>query len=164
MTATTDFMNEAALGAPARTLDGARWVARVVQRFGGVVLILAAFGLWLQPGALWDADLMLFKFAISLVMGFAGLALIQSGRALPSAQVEIDTVRREVRLVRSGLRQAKRDRVIARTGFDALGSADMLGQMVRLWAQDGTLIAEVALSDPDTRRGLISALRDAGKL
>lgn len=164
MTATTDFTHNAALNAPARTLDGGRWVVRILQRFGGGVLILAAFGLWLQPGALWDADLVLFKFVVSLVMGFAGLAMVQNGRSLPAAQVEIDTVRREVRLVRAGSARVRSDHVIARTGFDALGQAEMLGQMVRLWAEDGTLIAEVALSDPDMRRGLISALRDAGKL
>ena len=45
-----------------------------------------------------------------------------------------------------------------------LGPAEVHGQMARLWTVDGALVAEVAMSDPDLRRSLMGALRDAGKL
>ena len=38
------------------------------------------------------------------------------------------------------------------------------GTMARLWTADGALVAEVAMSDPDLRRSLMGALRDAGKI
>lgn len=160
MAAFSDVMANAVPVEPARLLDGGRWLARGAQRLGGVALVLAAAALWLQPGAMLDADVVLIKLGVSLAAGFIGLALVQGARARPSVQVAIDTVRREVRLEREGATP----RVIGRTAFADLGRAEHLGGMVRLWADDGTLIAEVALTDPATQRTLLGALRDAGKL
>ncbi|WP_299149629.1 hypothetical protein [uncultured Tateyamaria sp.] len=161
MTAFTDTLPDIAPADPARTVDGQRMLIRGAQRLVGVALVLAAFGLWIEPGAIWDADLALFKFALSLAIGFAGLICLQSARAVVGVEVEIDTVRREVRLVRGSGRART---LVSRTRIRDLGPAEWCGAMVRLWAHDGALVAEVALSDPALRKGLIDALRDEGKL
>jgi len=161
MTAITDFSTRPPLGEPPHMVNADRWLTRGAQRLGGAALVLAAIGLWVMPGASWDADLALFKLGLSVILGFAGLAILQAGRAQPLVQVEVDTVRREVRLVRG----AGQDRtVVSRTLISDLGPAEIHGTMARLWAADGALVAEVAMSDPDLRRSLTAALRDAGKI
>ena len=144
-----------------RMIDGSRMLVRGGRKLLGVALVLAALGLWLQPGALLDADILLFKLALSLAIGFVGLATFQSGQCPAPVDVEIDTVRREVRLVR-GKGQGRS--IVSRTKLTDLGPAEMRGNLVRLWTADGGLIAEVALSDPATRNSLLGALRDADKL
>ncbi|MEO0380669.1 MAG: hypothetical protein AAF252_10385, partial [Pseudomonadota bacterium] len=89
------------------------------------------------------------------------LAFLQAGRAQPSVEIEIDTVRREVRLVRGKGRA--RD-VVSQIAIADLGPAEVRGEMARLWTTDGDLVAEVAMSDPALRLSLLGALRDAGKL
>lgn len=164
MTALSDFRDFQAPNMPARTVDGARWLARGFAQFVGVVLVLVAFGLWLLPNTQWEADLTLMKLGISLFVGFAGLALLDAGRAQRMVEVQIDTTKGEVRLVRSAKRQPSAQEVISRARFEDLGPAEHRGEMVHLWAGDGGLVAEVALSDPGTRTELLNALRAAGKL
>lgn len=144
-----------------RTVDGSRWLKRSAQRLGGAALMTAAAGLWVQPGASWDADVMLIKLGLSLTLGLAGLAVLQAGRAVPPVEVEIDTIRREVRLMRG---KGRARQLVTRTALAELGPAEVQGNMVRLWSGDGALIAEVALTDPAIRRSLTGALRDADKL
>jgi hypothetical protein len=161
MTAISDFMTDAVPADAAQMVDGRRWMIRAAQNLGGTALILAALGLWLQPGASWEADLALIKLGLSLVMGLAGVAVMQLGRARPMVQVEIDTTRREVRLVRA---QGRARELVSRTRMSDLGHVEMLGGVVRLFDARGALIADVALTDPVTRSSVMSALRDVGKL
>ncbi|WP_415403285.1 hypothetical protein [Tateyamaria sp. SN3-11] len=164
MTALFDAMTDTS-ATPAteipRTVDGRRWLARCGQRIVGAALVLAAIGLWVQPGALLDADLLLMKFALSLILGFLGLSVVQMGGSLPAVEIEIDTVRREVRLVRG---KGRARQLVSRTRMADLGRAEQVGTMTRLWAEDGALIAEVALSDAALHTSLTHALQDAGKL
>lgn len=161
MTAVSDFMHPSAPAEPARMVDGRRWLVRGAQRMSGVALILAALGLWLQPGASFDADLALIKLALSLLLGFAGLAILQAGRARAMVQVELDTLRREVRLVRV---MGRAKELVSRTKMVDLGGAEVDGNLVRLYDPSGALLADVAMTDPFTRSSLINALRDSGKL
>lgn len=161
MTAVTDFTAPTPLADAPRMIHGGRWLARIGQRMGGAALVLAAVGLWVAPGASWDMDLALMKMGLSLAIGFAGLAILTAGRAVPSIEIEIDTVRREVRLVRG---KGRARTLVSRTAIADLGPAELHGNMARLWAADGALVAEVAMGDPDLRRGLTAALRDEGKL
>ncbi len=161
MTAIPDVVPQSQIPETPHMVDGRRWMIRGARQLAGAALVLAAMGLWVQPGAQLDADLLLIKFALSLVMGFAGLAVVQAGLPEPAISIEIDTVRREVRLVRG---QRKSRTLVSRTKMADLGAAEQNGTMTRLWAADGTLIAEVALTDAEARASLLAALRDAGKL
>ncbi|MGC1495107.1 MAG: hypothetical protein WA790_04810 [Sulfitobacter sp.] len=165
MTATAEFMNvDAAAPAlqPVRIVGGGRMLVRAAQRLMGVALIIAALGLWLAPGASWESDVMLFKLILSITAGLAGLGLMQSSATPQAPEVEIDTIRREVRLVRRA-KDGHSD-VLQRCAFAELGRVEREGAHVRLWDSSNTFLAEVSLSDRSAMSSLVSGLRDAGKL
>lgn len=165
MTATADFMNADATAPalePVRIADGGRMVVRAAQRLTGAALVIAALGLWLAPGASWENDLMLFKLILSITAGLAGLGLMQSSAKPNRPQIEIDTIRREVRLVRV-VRDGKK-LILQRCGFSELSRAEQKGHYVRLWDSNNILLAEVSLADQNTMTGLMAGLRAAGKI
>ena len=161
MTAFADIVEPKTLAEAPRMVSADRFFARVARRVIGSALVLAAFGFWFAPGGSWDADIALIKLGLSVFAGFAGLAVLSGERVVASVEVEIDTVRREIRLVRG---KGRAREVVSRTAVRDLGQADMDGVMVRLWDADGALLAEVPLNDMSVRRGLMSMLRDEGKL
>ncbi|WP_415920236.1 hypothetical protein [Tateyamaria sp. SN6-1] len=157
-----DTATPRAMQLPARTVSGARWLVRGAQRFLGTALMLAVAGLWLHPGATFDQDIALIKLVLSVVMGMGGLALLIGGRPERTVEVELDTRRGELRLVRRHADAASQ--VVHRCAFADLGHVELAGQMVRLWDADSGLLAEVPLSDPASRSVLLTALRAHGKL
>ena len=169
MVATTDAMfsnvqRHTPVFAPVRMVDGSRWLARGAQRFSGIVLVMAVVGLWLQPGAGFDQDVMLFKLAVSAFMALAGVALIQGAGRKPSVEVEIDLAGDALRLVRPGRTAAAPATVVQECSLSGLHMVDVDPCMVRMWDDQGNLLAEVPLSDPDTRETLLCALRAHGKI
>ena len=165
MNATVDFMNAPATApavAPVRIADGGRMLVRAAQRFSGAALLIAALGLWLAPGASWENDLMLFKLILSITAGLAGLGLMQSSAKPRTPEIEIDTIRREVRLVRV-VRDGK-NVVLQRCGFSELSRAEREGVHVRLWDSNNVLLAEVSLADQNSMTSLMAGLRAAGKI
>ncbi|WP_298836428.1 hypothetical protein [uncultured Roseobacter sp.] len=146
---------------PARMLDGGRMLLRGALGVIGAALILTAVGLWLAPGADWSQDLLLIKLLVSVIGGMAGIAFLQSAVRPNAPRVEIDTIRHEVRLVRT----RGRDRwVLDRCSFQDLTRVENCGAHVQLWGRNDTLLAEVAASDRVAHRSLVTALRVAGKL
>ncbi|KIN60732.1 hypothetical protein Z945_1711 [Sulfitobacter noctilucae] len=163
MTATSDFMTNPALTAlPIRMADGGRMIIRGSQRLLGAALILSAFGLWLAPGAAWESDVMLFKLILSVTAVIAGVAMMQTSATPPPPEIEIDTIRREVRLVRYVRGQSPV--VLQSSGFATLAQVEHDGTNIRLWDAAGVFLAEVNLSDRAARNSLLAGLRDAGKL
>lgn len=163
MTATAEFMNvEAAKLEQVRMADGGRMVVRAVQRVFGAALTLAAIGIWVAPGASWESDVMLFKLVLSVTALLAGFGLMHSSSAPTAPEVEIDTIRREVRLLRPASDGSAQ--VLQRCAFSALSRAEQRGGHVRLWGPSGALLAEVTLTDRDALKSLIAGLRDADKL
>lgn len=169
MVATTDAMISDALPhravfAPVRTVDGARWLARGAQKFTGTVLLLATAGLFLQPGAAFEQDMMLFKLALATFMGLAGVALLQGARVDRKIEVEIDLERDELRLSRPQPSAYGAPIVVHRCAFSDLGTVDVIEHMARLWDTQGQLLAEIPLADPHTRSDLLRALSAHGKI
>ncbi|WP_390915107.1 hypothetical protein [Pseudosulfitobacter sp. SM2401] len=171
MTATSEFMptQSTPLGAdtfgvqsaPAHALDGSRLVVRATQAFIGAVLILAAVGLWAMPGADWSGDLLLIKLVLSLMMVLGGIAMLHTPNRAKTPEIEIDTIRREVRVMR---RNEAGDQMLSAHKFADLERAELLGAHMILWAKGDVMLAEVAMSDPNIRRSLTSAMMQAGKL
>jgi hypothetical protein len=145
----------------ARSIDGSRIVTRGFQGVVGAALILTAMGLWLAPGANWAEDLLLMKLLVSSVGGMVGLACLQTFIRPAPPKVEIDTIRHEIRLVRT---RGKDRYVLDRCKFSDLTLVENSGTHVQLWGKNNTLIAEVAASDRITHCSLVTALRVAGKL
>jgi hypothetical protein len=144
---------------PVRLVDGARSILRTIQRFAGAVLVLAAFGLWVTPGANWAVDVALFKLTLSLAMGFSGLALWQMGTGSAHFEIEMDTDVGEVRLMRM---IHGRMRPVVRCQFNKLGRVDQEGDILRLWDAEGTFIAEVEMCEASARAKLLEAFRCSG--
>lgn len=163
MTATTEFMTGGGtVIEPTITGDSSRYVLRILQRFVGASLAMAALFLWVAPGANWEGDLLLFKLILSITSVSAGLSLMHASAQLDDTLVEIDTVRREVRLIHAERGQAPL--MLERISFADLGRVERDGPEVYLRTADDRLIAVVTLADKQVQASLITGLRDAGKL
>lgn len=146
---------------PVSMLDGGRMLMRGVQGVVGVALLLTAIGLWVAPGTTWSQDLMMIKLLVSVVGGLIGLAMLQAFIRPKAPKVEIDTIRHEVRLVRT---RGKDRFILDRCKFSDLTLVENSGTHVQLWGKNNELIAEVAATDRVSHRSLVTALRVAGKL
>jgi hypothetical protein len=163
MTSTADFMDATALAVePARMADGGRMIVRGAQRLVGVSLTIAALGLWLAPGSSWESDVMLFKLILSITAVIAGLGLVSASSTPRAPEVEIDTIRREVRLVRR--QRGVAPVVLQSCAFSKLARAEHEGTNVRLWDESGAFLAEVSLTDRAALTSLVAGLSDEAKL
>ena len=144
---------------PVRAMDNARSLLRVVQRFSGAALVLAALGLWIVPGASWAAELALVKLAVSLGMGFTGLALWQIGTNTRQVEIELDTESLEARVIMNSM---GRSITILNCRFNDLSRVDVHGNTLKLWDCEGNYLAEVDMCRPEVRDRLLRALEDAG--
>lgn len=161
MTATFDTTTDHDAADAPRALFTRRSIARFVTRVFGAVLVLGGIGIWLEPTPYAGADLVAMKLAVSLVFSLAGFMILQERRTDDTAEVEIDTVRREVRVLTGAGRARKLAR---RTAIRDLGKAELMGDSLRLTAANGDVLADVSLADTHIRKSLCSALHDAGKL
>lgn len=151
----------AVLLAPVRVLGGAR---AALSALGGVVgcgMILAAMVVWVAPGGLEAAELVLMKLGVSLASATCGLMLLHSAQNARAPEVEIDVARQHLRFVR--YRRGRRV-VLHACAFDALGPAQISATTVTLYDRAGHMLAEVAPTDRAVLRALKKALRAAGKL
>ena len=147
---------------PLRLVDGGRMVVAGAQRLIGAALALAAVGLWFAPGASSDSDLVLFKLILCLAAAFAAFGLLHASARPRAPEVEIDTIRREVRVVRH--RPGAGSHVLQTCSFAELSAAEFDGSLVRLWDDHKVLLAEVSLKDERSLRSLVAGLQDEGKL
>ena len=162
MTATADFMESKGRAVePVRMADGGRMVIRGMQRLFGAALMLAAFG-GMSPRVAVQHDMMLLRLILSVAAVIAGAGLLLASATPDAPSVQIDTIRREIKLVRVG-RGGKAD-VVQRSAFSDLGRAEVDGFCVRLWDAEDRLLAEVTLANGPLLNSLIAGLRDAGKL
>ena len=165
MTAVNEFMHDAI---PARqpevavlNVDGGRLMVRGGQSLLGAALMLAAVGLWIMPGSNVSSDVMLMKLALSVTAAGIGISLTHQSKTSKEPEIEIDTVRREVRIVQ---RSHKGAETLKRMKFSDLDRADVDGSHFTLWGLGDEIIAEVGIKDRRMHRSLKSALLDAGKI
>ncbi|MBY5932984.1 hypothetical protein KUV51_08245 [Tateyamaria omphalii] len=161
MTATFDATTDTSRSDAPRAGVNMDAVAHFVTRAAGVTLTLAGIWVWLEPTAHAGADLVAMKLAVSLVLCLAGFMILQEDRANDTFEVEIDLVRREVRTLTGRGRHRK---VAGRAPICDLSKAELRDNAVQLKSADDDVLAEVSLTDPDVRRSMLGALRDAGKL
>lgn len=127
----------------------------------GIAMIVLAFAVWFAPESVFPAMPKIFKLFASLSFGFLGLAFWQSVSDLGLPSVEIDTIRREIRLMRGF---GKTRHVAGEYKFKDLAQAERVGNQIRLWGNDGTILVDVEMRDPAKMSSLVSGLRDEGKL
>lgn len=86
----------------------ARALAESGMRFLGLILIVAAFAQWLLPGALLGDDVLPMKLALMFALIAFGAGIYWYGDRAYRNEVEIDTTRRELRIMgRNGRGQGK---------------------------------------------------------
>lgn len=146
---------------PVRMTDGSRMVIRFLMGVVGTALVITAVGIWLASGANWAPELMLMKLLASVLCGAVGLYCMQGFMRPAAPKVEVDTIRHEIRLVRT---RGKDRYVLDRCAFKDLELVENSGTHVQLWGKDRVLLAEVAATDRVSHRSLVTALRVAGKL
>ncbi|MEE4347336.1 MAG: hypothetical protein V2I53_11120 [Paracoccaceae bacterium] len=73
-----------------------------IARFTGVVLMLAAVGIWILSGPLLDAEMMLVRLTVSLLFMCTGLMLLHGGRGSVRDEIHLDPQTRELRHVQRG--------------------------------------------------------------
>lgn len=146
---------------PVRMLDGSRMIFRGLFGVFGVALLMTSIGLWFSPGATWASELLLMKLLASVVCAMTGLTCVLYFIRPTAPKVEIDTIRHEVRLVRT---HGKDRYVLDRCSFRDLTLVENSGTHVQLWGKNDVLLAEVAATDRVSHRSLVTALRVAGKL
>ncbi len=152
-------VNESILDVTIKLRDGVPWVVRTAQRFGGVAFSVAGLALLLFPFGAATTTEILCKLMMALVFGFVGAALWQSGSPASTPEMEIDLVRREIRLMRWVGRHRQET---SRASFSDLGRAEIAGRVARLWDKTDGLVAELNLADERAVRSLQRALQDEG--
>ena len=124
--------------------DGRRALMRGLQRLFGAALWFATLGIWLFHATHGDPAEALSKIMVSLIMMFCGAALWQAGAPVSKPELEIDLVRREIRLVRLG---EARKLLVEKRRFRDLWRAEFSGQSVRIWDMDGGLLVELTMAN-----------------
>lgn len=76
-----------------------RMAVEAALRFLGLIMIIAAFAQWLLPGALLDGDLLPMKLALMFGLIAFGAGFYWYGDRSYRNEVEIDTTRREMRIM-----------------------------------------------------------------
>ena len=144
--------------------DQAQSRGRAFERVGkmiGFACVLAAMGLWLLPGALTGPDLVVMKLALTVGLMMAGAVLIWSAGAGFNDEVQVDLVRKELRV---GQRNISGDfRLSAQVGFRDVGSVFLMrskkrGEPARLFLRIGN--SDQALEVASGRAEFLEPLRE----
>ena len=139
--------------------DGAPVVLRGIQKFCGATLGFAGLLLLVFPFGASSTTEILLKMMFALILGFSGAALWQAGTSQMEPEMELDMVRREIRMVH--VRGTRRNLAMRRK-FSDLSGVKMDGAQVQFWDEDNTLLADISIADPATRSSLQRALRGEG--
>lgn len=161
MTADHYFDVKPALGI-VHMLDGGRFVMRLAMRLGAVSFAMVVLLVWIAPGATWDADVLLFKLALSVVSSLIAAALWKGSKPQGKPSVEVDIANMEVRVMRQ--RGNAPARIIERCSFAELEAVDLNGRHIILWSKGKRLLADITLSNATAHASLLASLRSVGKL
>jgi hypothetical protein len=85
-----------------------RFLRDAVLVFSGAVLVLVGLGQWLMPGALFTADLVALKIAVTAAMLSLGLVCLHAVGRDAAVEIQVDTVKRELRVVERDRRGGER--------------------------------------------------------
>lgn len=121
-------------------------------RFTGVVFIIVAAGMWIVPAAVWDTEMMLIRFAVSLAFLCFGFLLIHAGGTNLWDEIHLDQQARELRLVRRGRDGIARLR--QRIALDELDTVVIDEDTIIIHARSGEIVMEVSGLD----RSMLKAL------
>lgn len=96
-----DMARNAATAPQVRRNGGWRALAGL-SRFAGAVLMLAAVGIWMLSGPLWDAQMMLMRLGVSVAFMCLGLVLLHAGSRRTRDEIQLDLKAGQLRHLRRG--------------------------------------------------------------
>ncbi|MEM1234437.1 MAG: hypothetical protein AAGH70_09945 [Pseudomonadota bacterium] len=125
-------------------VDGMAVVARLVRRGLSVSALVAAASLWFLPGSDASIDLVAMKGAITIFLVMVTIFLWRSSHTEMEAEIHVDFVREEVRLVdvAGGI-----ERLRKLYSFAELGAMHVEDHALHLFTEDGRRLAVLEL-DP----------------
>ena len=136
---------------PNRTMAG-------LARFVGVVLVLAAIGIWIVSVPLADAAMLVMRLVVSLFFMCLGLMLLQVGRLSLQDEIHLDRkagALRHVQRGRDGIARLRQEVALA-----DLGPAEMDDDTLILHDRNGVLILELTGLPRDQLHLVIRALNE----
>lgn len=92
--------------------DGGESLREAGLRFAGLVLLLAGYGQWLLPAALFAGEPMVAKAGLSFLLGAVGVALYWHASRGTCRDLHVDLSRRELRVVTRNARGQERLRSV----------------------------------------------------
>lgn len=125
-------------------------------RFGGVVFLMAAAGIWIVPASEWDAPMVLIRFAVALAFVCFGFLLIHAGDNSTWDEIHLDRQAQEVRHVQRGRDGIARLR--QRVALENVDSVVIDEDTIILHARSGEIVMEVSGVDRSTLKTLYDGL------
>jgi len=125
-------------------------------RILGTALVLSSAFMWILPGSMVDADMMLFKLSTSIVFFLCGLALLMLHHADNRPDAYFDPIRKEVRVLQKNNRG--RPQSVLRRSYHSLGSARFTDHLVEVYDVDGSLLMRLPMADTVVRNALRNQL------
>ena len=170
MTATSDFMDTGQTDAVAcNSVNRSEVLLRLLQRLAAVALVAAVASLWIAPGADLSADVVVMKTGLSILACVMAAMVALSSIKPAQPEIEIDTSRRELRVVRPAapnflqLSSTGQTELLCRWRFSELGRVERVGRTLGFWDHQGQFLADVHVTEQEALDKLVSGLRDAGQ-
>lgn len=137
------------------------WEARsVVLRLVGVLLVMAACGLWFFEAPVSANGLPVLRVASTVVFFFLGMVLLTFRNPWAAPEACFDPVRRELRVLRCDADGQRR--TVLRRSYDSLAEVRLTQGGVQLFEKDGSLLMDLPLQNKEVRAQLMQQL--GGKL
>nr|WP_321252333.1 hypothetical protein [uncultured Ruegeria sp.] len=124
----------------------------ILARALGLILIVAAFSMWLMSGSVAGPEVWPIKLAASMMFLLLGVSLltIEIMDARPDAY--FDPIRREVRVLQKN--ENGRPQTVLRRSYETLGGVRFADDQVELFDMDGSLLMKLPLQSADVSRAL----------
>lgn len=113
--------------------------------FAGVVLCVAALGLWLVPGASFDPALMLIKLGLSIFFMIGGSICLSASRRDTHPEVELNPRRGILRIIERNARGRIESSVDV--SYDDLSEVDFRDGMLIARDHHGQLVVEMPVEN-----------------
>jgi low affinity Fe/Cu permease len=113
-----------------------------IARFAGVVLMLAAVGIWIVSAPMFDSGMMVLRLAVSVFFMCMGLMLLQVGRGAARDEIHLDRragALRHIQRGRDGIARTRHEVALA-----DLGEATILEDTLILRDRAGTIVMELS--------------------
>lgn len=131
-------------------------ISRIFSGFAGVVLLLAAAGMWLVPSAEGDGAMQIMKMGVTILFAGAGAMLLSHARQNLLPEVLLDPVRGRLVVSLCDARGVARERI--EYSYDELSDVDFRGRMLIATDHHGRNVIELPLERVDNIDELRAAL------